>query len=72
MSLTTIRISSDYITLGQFLKEAGIIETGGQAKWFLADYDVDINGQSDNRRGRKLYPGDHLVVPEVGEFVIEK
>ena len=40
------------ITLGQFLKTEGIIESGGQAKWFLQDFEVLINGQRETRRGK--------------------
>ena len=51
-----IKINTEYITLGQFLKIADIISSGGQAKWFLAETDVYVNGELENRRGRKLYP----------------
>ncbi len=40
------------ITLGQFLKTEGIIESGGQAKWFLQDFDVMINDERETRRGK--------------------
>ncbi len=54
----TVKISSDYITLGQFLKFADIIKSGGEAKMFLNENDVVINGEPDNRRGRKLRIND--------------
>ena len=57
-----IKISSEFITLGQFLKFADIIETGGEAKLFLSQNDVHINGELDVRRGRKLRPGDKVVI----------
>lgn len=56
----TFAISTEYITLGQLLKEVGIIDTGGMAKWFLAEHEVFVNGELENRRGRKLYPGDEV------------
>lgn len=65
-----ISISTDYITLGQFLKFADIIESGGEAKPFLANNIVVINGEQDNRRGRKLRSGDKLIIHEV-IYVIE-
>ncbi|MDG0842036.1 S4 domain-containing protein YaaA [Staphylococcus equorum] len=58
------------ITLGQFLKTEGIIESGGQAKWFLQDFDVLINDERETRRGKKLNHQDSIVIPEVGSFVI--
>jgi len=59
---TEITIYSEYITLGQFLKLADIIETGGEAKSFLAENEVKIDGEVDNRRGRKLRGGEIVEV----------
>ena len=59
---TEITIYSEYITLGQFLKLADIIQTGGEAKSFLAQNKVVINGEEDNRRGRKLRGGEIVEV----------
>lgn len=50
-----IKITTEYITLGQFLKIADIISSGGAAKFFLAENEVYVNGELENRRGRKLY-----------------
>ncbi|MFF5908595.1 S4 domain-containing protein YaaA [Staphylococcus cohnii] len=58
------------ITLGQFLKTEGIIESGGQAKWYLQDFEVMINGEREMRRGKKLNHQDNIVIPEVGSFLI--
>ena len=58
------------ITLGQFLKTEGIIESGGQAKWFLKEFDVYLNGERETRRGKKLNHRDSLEIPEVGSFLI--
>ncbi|KRL98270.1 MULTISPECIES: S4 domain-containing protein YaaA [Lactobacillaceae] len=63
-------IETPYITLGQLLKEESIISTGGQAKWYLRENTVNINDEPDNRRGRKLYPGDTVEVPDTGLFFI--
>ena len=53
-----IEIYTEYITLGQLLKIANIISSGGEAKYFLSQNFATINGEKDNRRGRKLYKGD--------------
>ena len=66
-----ITITSDYITLGQFLKFAGIVHQGGEATAFLATHKVVINGEEDERRGRKLRDGDTLVIEGV-DFEIVK
>ena len=57
-----LRKDEEYITLGVLLKIAGIIDTGGQAKYFLSENVVLVNGEEDNRRGRKLYHGDKIQV----------
>ena len=59
---TEIVINTDYITLGQFLKLADIIQSGGEAKSFLAQNEVEIDGISDNRRGRKLRGGEVIEI----------
>ena len=65
-----ITIDTDYITLGQFLKLAEVIQSGGMAKWFLSEYDVFINGEQDQRRGRKLHTGDKIEIPKIGSFIV--
>ena len=65
-----VKITTDYITLGQFLKYVGIIDSGFLAKIFLNDHEVYINGELDTRRGKKLYPGDLVLVEKV-EYVIK-
>lgn len=55
-------ISSQYITLTQFLKMQGFASTGGQAKFLVKELDISVNGEKEDRRGRKLYPGDVVTV----------
>jgi ribosome-associated protein len=55
------------IRLGQLLKAAGLVATGGEAKMLLADAQVRVNGEIETRRGRQLHPGD--VVTLGGESV---
>ncbi len=57
-----LRKDEPFITLGILLKITGIIDTGGQAKFFLAENTVLVNGEEENRRGRKLYHGDLIQV----------
>lgn len=65
-----IKVETEFITTGQFLKLAEVIQTGGMAKWFLSENQIFINGQQDQRRGRKLYPGDKINISGFGEFII--
>ena len=57
-----IKEGHDYITLNVLLKLEDIIATGGEAKFFLRENEVKVNGELENRRGRKLYPGDLIEV----------
>jgi len=52
------------------LKLADVIQTGGMAKWFLSEHEVIINGEQDQRRGRKLRAGDKVQIAGFGEFVV--
>ena len=67
---TTVQLTTEFITLTQLLKEESIIPSGGAAKYFLADFPVQLNGEPEARRGKKLYPGDVVEVPNFGVFEI--
>lgn len=53
-----ITIKDEFIKLGQALKLAGLVGSGVDAKFIVQDGQVMVNGETDTRRGRKLYPGD--------------
>lgn len=50
------------IKLGQFLKLAGLVEDGAEARVAIQSGDVTVNGQVDARRGHALDDGDLVVV----------
>lgn len=56
-----MRIRGDMIRLGQLLKLAGVIDSSGEAKAYLATVPVTVNGEPESRRGRQLHPGDEVV-----------
>lgn len=56
--IITVPITGDTIRLGQFLKLAGLAETGAHARELIADNGVDVNGELEARRGRQLHRGD--------------
>lgn len=64
-----IEITTEYITLGQFLKFVGIIRSGALAKEYLASNIIYVNGEIENRRGRKLYKEYKIVVNNV-EYIL--
>lgn len=57
-----LRQDEPYITLGVLLKVTKVISTGGEAKFFLSENEVLVNGEKENRRGRKLYSEDKVEV----------
>lgn len=57
-----IWISTPFITLGQLLKYAGLLQSGGEVKHFLAMNEITVNQVLENRRGRKCFPGDTIVI----------
>lgn len=66
--LEEIRFDSEFITLGQLLKMTNAIDSGGMAKWFLSEHTVYVNGEVEDRRGRKLRHDDVVNIPGVGRF----
>lgn len=65
-----IRADEEFITLNVLLKITGIISTGGMAKIYLAENNVYVNGEKEDRRGRKLYRGD-IIKAGKAEFLIK-
>lgn len=63
--MEVISIDTEYLTLAQFLKHVNLISSGGQAKFFLVEAEVFVNDKLEDRRGRKLYNGDVVLVDGV-------
>ena len=59
-----IRENEEYIRLDNFLKLAGAVETGGQAKIMIQDGEVLVNGEVCTMRGKKLRRGDTAQIDE--------
>ena len=57
-----VPIRGEMIRLGELLKLAGVVGTGGEAKLLLASTEVRVNGELESRRGRQLRSGDEVVV----------
>lgn len=53
-----VPIGGESIRLGQFLKFAGVLDSGGDVKEAIIDGFVTVNGEVDRRRGRQLQIGD--------------
>ncbi|MCO6019058.1 MULTISPECIES: S4 domain-containing protein YaaA [Carnobacterium] len=66
-----VLIDSEFITLGKLLKHIDVISSGGMAKWYLAEHTVLLDNEIENRRGKKIYPGSVVEIPEVGSFFVQ-
>lgn len=64
--MVKIEIEGAFITLGQLLKRLDVIQSGGQAKYFLMETEVRVNGEKEVRRGRKIVPGDRVEIAGFG------
>jgi ribosome-associated protein len=58
MIIVTIREDEEFIKLGQALKKASLVGSGVEAKFVIQDGLVEVNGQQELQRGKKLYDGD--------------
>ena len=65
-----VKITTEYITLGQFLKFTGLIRSGALAKEYLISNNVLVNDEKEDRRGRKLYKGYIIVINDL-KFELE-
>lgn len=55
-----IHLRGDFITLAQAVKAVGLAGTGGQAKYFVREGDLSVNGVVEKQPGRKLRVGDRF------------
>lgn len=53
-------LRGEHITLDALLKAAGLAGSGGGARQRIAAGEVQVNGESEGRRGRKLRAGDQV------------
>lgn len=67
--MTEIKITTPFIKLDQFLKFSGMSFNGAEAKIIISDGLVKVNGETELRRGKKLYEGDTVtVILDDGEY----
>jgi len=65
-----MKIDTEYIKLDSFLKAVNAVCSGGEAKIIISEGMVQVNGETELRRGRKLRPGD-VVEVEGNAFTVE-
>ncbi len=64
MHAADVAIRDETIKLGQFIKLANLVATGGEAKELISDGQVTVNGEVDARRGRTLRAGDVVCIED--------
>ena len=62
MQTEKVKITTEYIKLDQLLKFSGVAENGADAKDMILDEIVDVNGEVCTMRGKKIRPGDEVLV----------
>ena len=70
--METIEITTEFIKLDAFLKFAGAVGTGGEAKLRIADGEVLVNGEVCTMRGKKLRGGDTVQLGKETFTVVQK
>lgn len=55
-----MKITTEFIKLDSFLKFAGLAQTGGEAKQWIEEKKVLVNGEICTMRGRKLRNQDRV------------
>ena len=68
----TVKINTDFIQLQSFLKFKGIAETGGQAKEFIQDGIIRVNGEVCTARGKKIRNGDVVTAFAVDYTIVNE
>lgn len=58
MEMVEVKISTEFIKLDSFLKFCGAASLGSEAKMYVLDEMVSVNGEICTQRGKKLYVGD--------------
>ena len=56
----SVPITTEFIKLESFLKLANAAGSGGMAKNFIQNGEVEVNGETCTMRGKKLRPGDSV------------
>ena len=69
MPPTPFALRGEFITLDALLKATGLVGSGGEAKALIATGVVQVNGEPEIRRGRKLRPGDTVALHDAQVLV---
>ncbi|MCI9353533.1 MAG: RNA-binding S4 domain-containing protein [Firmicutes bacterium] len=68
--MNEIIIKTEFIKLQQLLKLAGIVGQGSDAKLYIKNGEIKVNGITATQRGKKIYHGDIITIRNIGELKI--
>ena len=68
--MNDIIIKTEFIKLQQLLKLAGIVGQGSDAKLYIKNGEIKVNGITATQRGKKIYHGDIITIRNIGELKI--
>lgn len=67
-----VEIDTDFIKLDALLKFAAVVQTGGEAKLIISDGFVSVDGEVCTQRGKKIYPGQRVVISDNLRLIVTK
>lgn len=65
-------LNSEYIELDKLLKRENLAASGGEAKYLISQGVVQVNGEIETRKRRKLYAGDVVTYDGINVRVAAK
>lgn len=68
--MNVVEIKTEFIKLQQVLKLASIIDTGSDAKYYISEGMVKVNGVVATERGKKIRNGDIVEVSGIGSVKV--
>lgn len=68
--MNEVKITTEFIKLDQFLKFAGIVQTGGQASMLIQDGIITVNDDICLKRGKKLRTGDIIEIEDYDTYLV--
>jgi S4 domain protein YaaA len=70
--MENVKIKTEFITLGQLIKFLSLVGSGGEVKFFLSENIILVNGEIENRRGKKLLIDDIITINENRYRIVKK
>ena len=71
MQKLKVQIETEFITLTNLLKFAGVVMSGGQAHELIKEGIVSLNGQPVSEKRKKIRAGDVVIVKDLAEITVE-